>query len=408
MMAAARGSADEEWPVDFTIEDDLQKLRQKVRRMVDEQLKPHDAAIEADGRIPADALDAIRGLGLFGSHTPAAYGGLGLDMLGNCLVIGEMARAHIAYFYTYSMNVHIASKGIELYGTEEQRQRWLPDLASGRTIGSYALTEESAGSDAAAAKTSATLQDGVYVLNGRKRYITNAPIAGLFTVFAATGVGENDRPSLSAFVIERDTPGLAIGDLFQMAGGRGAYHAEVVLTDCRVPVANRIGEEGEGFAIAMSGLDAGRINWAAYCVGAAQNLLDMTIDHVTSRQQFGRPLADNQGIQWMLADMIADLHAARLVCYDAAVRYESEPDNRPLIGAKAKLIASEMVGRIADQSVQLFGGEGYRKDLPVERIWREVRAIRILEGTSEIMRHIVARDTLRAARGRNDRSPSSL
>ena len=408
MMAAAGGPVDKERSVDFTIEDDLQKLRQKVRRMVDERLKPHDAAIEADGRIPDDALDAIRGLGLFGSHTPAAYGGLGLDMLGNCLVIGEMARAHIAYFYTYSMNVHIASKGIELYGTEEQRQRWLPDLASGRTIGSYALTEEGAGSDAAAAKTSATLQDGAYVLNGRKRYITNAPIAGLFTVFAATGVDKNNRPSLSAFVIERDTPGLAIGDLFQMAGGRGAYHAEVVLTDCRVPVANRIGEEGEGFAIAMSGLDAGRINWAAYCVGAAQNLLDMTIDHVTSRQQFGRPLGDNQGIQWMLADMIADLHAARLVCYDAAVRYESEPDNRPLIGAKAKLIASEMVGRMADQTVQLFGGEGYRKDLPVERIWREVRAIRILEGTSEIMRHIVTRDTLRAARGRNDRSPSSL
>jgi acyl-CoA dehydrogenase len=395
-------------PVSFPISDDVRELQQKVRRMVEERLKPHDAAIEAEGHIPDDALSAIRGLGLFGSHTPAAYGGLGLDMLGNCLVIEEMARAHIAYFYTYSMNVHIASKGIELYGTEEQRRRWLPELASGRAIGSYALTEEGAGSDAVAAKTSATLQDGSYVLNGRKRYITNAPIAGLFTVFAATGVGKNNKPSLSAFVIERDTPGLTIGDVFQMAGGRGAYHAEVVLTDCRVPADHRLGEAGEGFAIAMSGLDAGRINWSAYCVGAAQNLLDMTIDHLTTREQFGRPLADNQGIQWMLADMVADLHAARLVCYDAAVRYESEPENRPLVGARAKLIASEMAGRIADQSVQLFGGEGYRKDLPVERIWRELRAIRILEGTSEIMRHIVARDTLRAARGRNDRASVSF
>jgi acyl-CoA dehydrogenase len=264
-------------PVSFPISDDVRELQQKVRRMVEERLKPHDAAIEAEGHIPDDALSAIRGLGLFGSHTPAAYGGLGLDMLGNCLVIEEMARAHIAYFYTYSMNVHIASKGIELYGTEEQRRRWLPELASGRAIGSYALTEEGAGSDAVAAKTSATLQDGSYVLNGRKRYITNAPIAGLFTVFAATGVGKNNKPSLSAFVIERDTPGLTIGDVFQMAGGRGAYHAEVVLTDCRVPADHRLGEEGEGFAIAMSGLDAGRINWSAYCVGAAQNLLDMTI-----------------------------------------------------------------------------------------------------------------------------------
>lgn len=392
----------------FSISDDLRELQENVRRMVDERLKPHDAAIEAEGHIPDEALNAIRDLGLFGSHTPAANGGLGLDMLGNCHVIEEMARAHIAYFYTYSMNVHIASKGIELYGTEEQRQRWLPDLASGRTIGCYALTEEGAGSDAVAAKTNARREDGSYVLNGRKRYITNAPIAGLFTVFAATGVGKNDKPSLSAFVIERDTPGLAMGDIFQMAGGRGAYHAEVVLTDCRVPVSHRIGEEGEGFAIAMSGLDAGRINWSAYCIGAAQNLLDMTIDHLTTREQFGRPLADNQGIQWMLADMVAELHAARLVCYDAAVRYESEPENRPLVGARAKLIASEMAGRIADQSVQLFGGEGYRKDLPVERIWRELRAIRILEGTSEIMRHIIARDTLRAARGRNDRSSMKL
>ncbi len=392
----------------FAISDDLRELQRNVRRMVEERLKPHDAAIEAEGRIPEEALDAIRELGLFGSHTPAAYGGLGLDMLGNCHVIEEMARAHIAYFYTYSMNVHIASKGIELYGTEAQRRRWLPELASGRVIGSYALTEEGAGSDAVAAKTNARREDGAYVLNGRKRYITNAPVAGLFTVFAATGTDKKGRPALSAFVIERDTPGLAIGEVFQMAGGRGAYHAEVVLTDCRVPIDHRIGEEGEGFAIAMSGLDAGRINWAAYCVGAAQNLLDMTIDHLTTREQFGRPLADNQGIQWMLADMVAELHAARLVCYDAALRYESEPENRPLVGARAKLIASEMAGRIADQSVQLFGGEGYRKDLPIERIWREVRAIRILEGTSEIMRHIVARDTLRAARGRNDHSSIKL
>jgi acyl-CoA dehydrogenase len=283
--------------VDFNIDDDLRRLQQTVRRLVDEQLKPHDAAIEIDARIPEEALEAIRELGLFGSHTPVVYGGLGLDMLGNCLVIGEMARAHIAYFYTYSMNVHIASKGIELYGSEEQRRRWLPELASGRAIGCYALTEEGAGSDAGAAKTTATLSDGAYVLNGSKRYITNAPIADLFTVFAATGVDKDDRPSLSAFVIERDTPGLVIGDAFQMAGGRGAYHSEVLFTDCRVPLENRIGDEGDGFAIAMSALDAGRINWAAYCVGAAQNLLDMTIDHITTRQQFGRPLADNQGIQ---------------------------------------------------------------------------------------------------------------
>jgi acyl-CoA dehydrogenase len=364
--------------------------------MVETQLKQFDGLIEERGEIPQVALDAIRKLGLFGSHTPERYGGLGLSMLGNCLVIEEMARAHIAYFYTYSMNVHIASKGIELHGSEEQRIRWLPVLASGQVIGSYALTEEEAGSDAAALQTTARRVGNEYILDGKKRYITNAPIAGLFTVFAA--IRPSGKPCIAAFVVERDTPGLRIGKTFRMAAGAGAFHSEVIFERCVVPVENRLGEEGEGFTIAMECLDAGRINWSAYCVGAAQNLIDMTTKHVLTRRQFGRALADNQGIQWMLADMVADLHSARLACYEAAWRYDRDPKNRAQIAATAKLICSEMVSRVADRAVQLFGGEGYRKDLPIERIWREVRAIRILEGTSEIMRHIVARDVLREAR----------
>ncbi|MCG8605182.1 acyl-CoA dehydrogenase family protein [bacterium] len=384
----------------------MEELRQRVRHMVDNDLKPHDAAIEEEGKIPAEALDSIRNLGLFGSHTPGRYGGLGLDMLGNAIVIMEMARAHIAYFYTYSMNVHIASKCIELHGNEEQKNRWLPALASGQWIGCYALTEETAGSDAGAAKTTAIKDDSHYVLNGTKRYITNGPIANLFTVFAATGDGNRSGENLTAFGIQRGTPGLEIGEVFQMAGGRGAFHSEVRFKDCRVPVTDQIGDEGKGFEIAMSALDAGRINWAAYCVGASQHLFDMAVAHVSSREQFGRPLSSNQGIQWMLADMSADIHAARMVCYEAAVRYENFPADRPLNGARAKLIASEAAGRVADKAVQLFGGEGYRKDIPIERIWRELRGIRILEGTSEIMRHIIARDTLRAQQRRNDLNPA--
>jgi acyl-CoA dehydrogenase len=180
-----------------------------------------------------------------------------------------------------------------------------------------------------------------------------------------------------------------------MAGGSGAFHSEVFFENLCVPHENRLGKEGEGFAIAMQCLDAGRINWAAYCVGAAQQLLEAATAHVKERHQFGRPLADNQGIQWMLADMAADLHAARLVCYHAAWRYGQEPQHCASAAAMAKLIASEMVFRVADSTLQLFGGAGYRKDEPIERIWREVRAIRIVEGTSEIMRHIVARDMLR-------------
>jgi acyl-CoA dehydrogenase len=189
-----------------------------------------------------------------------------------------------------------------------------------------------------------------------------------------------------------------------MAGGTGSLHSEVIFDQCTVPIDNRLGNEGDGFVIAMECLDAGRINWSAYCVGAAQNLIDLTTRHILTRRQFGRPLADNQGIQWMLADMVADLHSARLTCYDAASRYDREPDRRAQTAATAKLICSEMVSRVADRAVQLFGGEGYRKDLPIERIWREVRAIRILEGTSEIMRHIIARDVLREARRTLDTS----
>ncbi len=380
--------------MDFSISESLRSLRQSLRHLVETELKPHDAAIEENGQIPSEALDAIRAFGLYGSNTPKRYGGLGLDMLGNCHAIEEMARAHIAYFYTYSMNVHIASKGIELHGSEAQCQRWLPGLASGRMTGCYALTEETAGSDAAALQTTAVRRGESYVLNGAKRYITNAPVADLFTIFAAHP-GDGARRKISAFVVEKGTPGLRIGKIIPMAGGRGSLHSEVFFEDLSIPVENRLGKEGDGFAIAMQCLDAGRINWAAYCVGAAQHLLDLATAHARERQQFGRPLADNQGIQWMLADMASDLHAARLVCYQAAWRYDREPQHRASVAAMAKLIASEMVGRVADTTLQLFGGAGYRKDEPIERIWREVRVIRVLEGTSEIMRHIVARDMLR-------------
>jgi len=382
--------------MDFSIPEDLRALKRDLRRLVDTELKPFDAVIEEEGQIPSRALDAMRAFGLFGSHTPREYGGLGLDMLGNCLLIEEMARAHIAYFYTYSMNVHIASKGIELHGSETQRQRWLPDLASGRAIGCYALTEVEAGSDAAALQTTVVRRGDSYVLNGTKRYITNAPVADLFTVFAAHP-DSGKRPKISAFVIEKGTPGLRVGKIIPMAGGRGAFHSELFFEDLEIPLGNRLGEEGTGFAVAMQCLDAGRINWAAYCVGAAQQLLDASKAHVMGRRQFGRPLADNQGIQWRLADMAAELHSARLACYEAAWRYDHDRQQRAGAAAMAKLLASEMVFRVADNTMQLFGGAGYRKDEPIERIWREVRAIRILEGTSEIMRHIIARDMLRNA-----------
>ncbi len=382
--------------MDFRLSADLVTWQQQVREFVRRELQPHDDEIEHSGVVPAYLRSRLAAQGLFGVNTPREYGGLGLSMLGSCLATEELAKAHAAFYYLSGINVHLGSKTIELGGSEEQKQRWLPELASGRTIAAFALTEPEAGSDAASIATSARREGDVYVLNGRKIYITNAAEAGVFTVFATLDPGAGAR-GITAFLIEAGTPGLTVGRAIEMAAGRGASHGEVILRDCRVPVANRIGAEGRGFAVAMDCLDAGRVHWGAYCIGAAQRLLDLATRRATERRQFGRPLREHQGIEWAIADMAASLHAARLVAYEAAWRYDHEPEGRGLGGALSKLIGADMVFRVADQTLQIFGGAGYSKDLPVERIWREVRVVRILDGTSEMMRRIVARQVFREA-----------
>ena len=389
--------------MDFDLPPDLVEWRDRCREFVRRELASHDGDIERNGVIPSSALDGLRRMGLYGLSTPKAYGGLGLSMLGTCLTLQELAKAHIAYYYVSGVNVHIGSKGIEHDGTEKQKRRWLPELASGRTVAAFALTEPGAGSDAGGIATTATRDGSSYVLNGRKIYITNAPIAGLFTVFARTA-SEGRKGSISAFLVEAETAGLVIGEGTKMLGGNGSGHAEVSFADCRIPAANLLGEvEGRGFATAMKCLDAGRVCWGAYCVGAAENLMQLAVRHVTTRQQFGRPLAANQGIEWQIADMYAQLHAARLVANEAAWQYDHHPALRTGRGALSKLIGADMVFKIADVVLQLHGGSGYSASLPVERIWREVRVVRILDGTSEIMRQIVAREAMAMAAADNPR-----
>jgi len=367
--------------------------RSRARRFVEVELQPRDAEIEASGVLPPAALSAMAGFGLFGSNTPACHGGAGLDMLGAALATEALGHCHIAHYYASGVNVHIGSKAIELAGTEAQRRRWLPDLASGRRIAAFALTEEGAGSDAAAVATTARRVDGHYVLNGDKRYITNAPIAGLFTVIASTDPAAGGR-GLSAFVVEAGTPGLEVGPPTPMCGGRGSHHAPLRFRDCLVPAENLLGGEGQGFPIAMHCLDAGRTHWAAYSVGVGERLLALAVAHLKERRQFGRPLADNQGLQWQLAEMETDLHAARLVCYAAAIAHDRDPQGRRLAAARAKLHCTTVAGRIADAVLQMHGGAGYVQGAPVERIWREIRVARILDGTSEMLKGIVARRML--------------
>lgn len=270
-----------------------------------------------------------------------------------------------AFYYLSGVNVHIGSKPIEFEGSETLKRRWLPELASGRTIGAFALTEADAGSDAARIGTAAS-RDGPahYVLNGRKIYITNAPVAGVFTVFATLDPSLGSK-GICAFVVEAGTPGLKIGRTIEMSAGRGSHHAELVLEDCRVPAANLLGDEGRGFEIAMRCLDAGRTHWGAYCVGAAQRLLDLALERASSRETFGRRLRDHQGIEWMLADMAASVHAARLVAYEAAWRYDrGESGERTRAAAMSKLIGADMVQRVADTALQIFGGAATRRISP--------------------------------------------
>jgi acyl-CoA dehydrogenase len=382
--------------MDFDLPKDLAAWQSKCRDFVAAELAPHDADIERTGQIPAAALEGLRRNGMFGLNTPTAYGGAGHSMLATCLALQELAKAHIAYYYVSGVNVHIGSKGIEYDGTEAQRRRWLPELASGRIVASFALTEPGAGSDAGGIATTASRDGSNYVLNGRKIYITNAPVAGLFTVFARTA-SESRKGAISAFLVESGTPGLTVGPAMEMLAGNGSGHAEMTFDDCRIPAANLLGEvEGKGFATAMKCLDAGRVCWGAYCAGAAEHLLGLAVAHVTQRQQFGRPLAANQGIEWQIADMHAALHAARLVAHEAAWRYDRDPAMRIGRGALSKFIGADMVFKVADATLQMFGGAGYCKAMPVERIWREVRVVRILDGTSEIMRKIIARDAMSA------------
>jgi alkylation response protein AidB-like acyl-CoA dehydrogenase len=376
--------------MNFSMSQEMIDWQRRVKELVHTQLMPHDDSIERTGVIPVSAVESLRAAGMFGLNTPVRFGGAGRSMLATCLAFQELAKAHIAYYYLTGVNVHIGSKAIEFHGTPEQQQRWLPELASGRTVAAFALTEPEAGSDAAGITMTARRDAEGYVLNGRKTFITNAPTAGVFTVFAKTDA-QGGRAGISAFLVEPGIAGFGIGRPIEMLGGNGSGHAELIFEECRIPAGNLIGSEGEGFAIAMRCLDAGRVSWSAYSVGAAERLLAIAVQHLSTRRQFGRPLIANQGLEWQIAELYASIHSARLVSREAAWLYDQPGANRTTNSALAKLVGGEMVFKVADTVLQMLGGLGYSRNSPVERIWREVRVVRILEGTTEIMRKIVAR-----------------
>jgi acyl-CoA dehydrogenase len=369
-----------------------------IERFVRERLIPREAEVAETDIIPDDILQDMRGMGLFGLTIPEEYGGLGLTMEEEVLVSMALCRASPVFRSIAGTNNGIGSQGIVIDGTEAQKKQYLPRLASGELIGSFALTEPGAGSDAGSLTTAARRDGEHYVLNGAKRYITNAPQAGVFTVMARTDPKSRDAAGVSAFIVERSTPGLNVGKPDRKMGQRGAHTADVVFDNARVPAANLIGgKEGMGFKTAMKVLDKARLNIAAVSVGAAQRLLDEALDYALDRKQFGQPIAEFQLVQAMLADSQAELYAARSMTLDAARKRDSG-QSITLEAACCKLFASEMVGRVADRAVQIHGGAGYMQEYAVERLYRDVRLFRLFEGTSQIQQLVIARNLMRSRR----------
>ena len=375
----------------------LNMLIDSVARFVRTRLVPAEPIVAESDEIPAELIHDMRELGLFGLAIPEEFGGLGLTMEEEVRVAFELAWTSPAFRSLIGTNNGIGSQGLIIDGTHEQKQKYLPRLASGELIASFALTEPDAGSDAASLRTSAVRDGAVYVVNGTKRYITNAPEAGIFTVMARTDPTIKGAAGISAFLVEAGTPGLTLGKRDIKMGQKGAHTCDVIMENCRVPVENLIGgKEGVGFKTAMKVLDKGRLHIAAVCVGAAERMLADSLAYAMQRQQFGKPLADFQLVQAMLADSKAEIYAARSMVIDAA-RRRDEGEDISTEASCCKLFASEMCGRVADRAVQIHGGAGYIADYAVERFYRDVRLFRIYEGTTQIQQLLIARNMIRAA-----------
>lgn len=375
----------------------LDHIVQTVRQFVNNQLIPKEDWVAENDRLPEDIISQMRELGLFGLTIPEAYGGLGLTMEEEVIVAFEMGRTSPAFRSLIGTNNGIGSSGLVIDGTEEQKQKYLPRLASGEIIGSFCLTEPESGSDAASLRTTAIKDGDTYVLNGTKRYITNAPEAGIFTVMARTDPQNKRAGGISAFIVESDTPGITLGKIDKKMGQKGAHTCDVIFDNCVVPADALIGGvEGVGFKTAMKVLDKGRLHIAAASTAAASRMLDDALRYAVDRKQFGQPIANFQLIQAMLADSKAEIYAAKSMVLDAS-RLRDEGKDVVTESSCAKMFATEMCGRVADRAVQIHGGAGYIADYGIERFYRDVRLYRLYEGTTQIQQIIIARNMIKEA-----------
>ncbi|MBZ0335321.1 acyl-CoA dehydrogenase family protein [Marinobacter sp. AL4B] len=380
-------------------QETLNQFVDSVRRYVRDRLVPLEMQVAEEDRIPEDVIDEMKEMGLFGLSIPEEFGGLGLSMSEEVAIIQEMGYTSPVFRSMFGTNVGIGSQGIIIDGTEEQKAEYLPKLASGELIGSFALTEADAGSDAGSVMTSARRDGDEYVINGSKRFITNAPRAGVFTVMARTGTKEEGGRGVSAFLVDATLPGISLGKPDKKMGQKGAHTCDVIFDNVRVPADAVIGgKEGQGFKTAMKVLDRGRLHISALSVGTAKRLIDESLAYANQRKQFGTEIAQFQLVQAMLADSQTEYYAGKCMVEETARSYDSGAAVS-MNAASCKLYCTEMVGRVADRAVQVHGGAGYISEYCVERFYRDVRLFRLYEGTSQIQQLVIAKQMIRDLNG---------
>ncbi|ASV69409.1 acyl-CoA dehydrogenase family protein [Cytobacillus sp. FSL W7-1323] len=378
----------------FTVQNqEIDQIVQMVHQFVEKEVEPLAQQIEDEDRIPDSLVQQVKELGLFGMSIPEEYGGIGLGMVGKTAVLEQLGRTHNGFVSLISAHTGIGSTGLVRLGSPYLKEKYLPALASGEKIACFALSEPGAGSDATNLATKAEKKGDKWILNGSKHFITNAPVADVFTVFAVTDKDKGAK-GITAFLIEKDFPGFTVGKKDKKMGLKGSYTAQLLFDQCEVPEENVIGEVGLGYVAALTILSEGRIGLAARAVGSCDKLIELSAKYANERIQFGKPIAKNQAIQWMLADMATETEAARTLTLKAAHLVDQ---GKKVVkeSSMAKLYASEVFNRVADKAVQIHGGMGYVADYPVERYYRDARITKIYEGTNEIQRLIIARDILK-------------
>ncbi|SIR98531.1 acyl-CoA dehydrogenase [Peribacillus simplex] len=373
--------------MDFRLDEDILLLKENIRQFIEEQIDPFSMQIEDEDHIPESIINLSKEIGLFGLSIPERYGGLGIGMVGKCALYEEIGKTHNGYTTLIGAHTGIGTVGIVEMGNEMQKEKYLPDMASGNRIGAFALTEPAAGSHATNLKMTAVKNGDKYILNGTKHYITNADVADIFTVMAVTDKDKGAK-GITSFIVEKDFPGFRVGSLERKMGLRGSHSAELVFEDCEVPAENVLGDVGQGYVNALKILANGRAGLAARNLGSCQYLLDLSTKYAIEREQFHVPIIDHQAVSHMIAEMAMEIEALRSFTYRVAWMVDQK-EKIIKEAAMLKLYGSEVYNRVADKAVQIHGGMGYMKDYPVERFYRDARITRIYEGTSEIQKNII-------------------